>query len=180
MKNQCETGRGWREPLSADMSFVFSEELHFNCFTALCWENWCETGREGPLSADMSFIFSRHVDWSGSFPDFHSDSLQKVSVLSIVAHCLRNAFLEPRKPLNDTWRRFFTENNWFKYCCALAAQTISWNLASILYRKHLFYVLQELSSGRLAKLIFWICAGSLQKTTALSIGAIHFLNFALK
>ena len=32
-------GRGWREPLSADMSFVFSEEFHFNCFPALSWES---------------------------------------------------------------------------------------------------------------------------------------------
>ena len=148
MKNLCETCRGWGEPLSADMSFVFSEELHFNCFTALCWENWYETGWEGPwfkptwvsYSADMStgqahFRLLRR---------FLTETIWFKYCCALSAQCI-----------SWTFRRFFTENICFMYCCALAAQTISWNLAAILYRKHLFYVLQELSSGRLAKRIFW-------------------------
>ena len=123
------------------------------------------------VPADMSFIFSRHVDWPSSFPDFYADSLQKPSHLSIVAHCLRNPFPEPsdgslqktsvscivahwlRKPFPETWRRFFTENICFMYCKSY----------------HLDGSRNAFSEPS---------AGSLQKTTVLSIDANHFPTLA--
>ena len=56
MKNQCETGRGCREPLSADMSFVFSESKPVSCSIArpppVVW-----SGVVGELKANL-------VTWS--------------------------------------------------------------------------------------------------------------------